>query len=151
MKLNKQNHLDDSFSVLRKAQKERGPVVVPDFYRCIICDSAAGGNPGLGITAQRMRRIRYTGVIENVMDCVCDKCGVENMKDLGSVARIVCTGCREVVAMVEPFKEKSGFEWKPGGFYHVIDCPSCARGRTLTGSPIVEKIVFYEANGIPYQ
>lgn len=149
MKLGHQDYLDDAFKVLRKAHRERGPIVVPDFYRCIIC-SPPDNERKMGVPADRMRRIRYTGVVSNIMDCVCESCAAANAKDLAKAARIVCVGCREVVAMVEPFKEKNGFVWKPGGFYHVMECPRCAKAKALEGSPIVEKIVFYESEGIPY-
>lgn len=103
-----------------------------------------------GKLSTEMNRIPSTGVVSDVLDCICAACAKDNERELSKVVRIVCAGCREVVMMKEPEKEADGFVWKPGGFYHVSCCPVCAKDRNLVSSPVAERIVFYKQRGIAY-
>lgn len=55
---------------------------------------------------------------------------------------IVCVQCREVVAKLEPYTDKDGFEFKRNRAYHVDACPDCSSGNT--SSMVVEKKIFIQ-------
>lgn len=59
----------------------------------------------------------------NVTDYTCQECRdtFSKMK----VCTIICTGCKDVIARMEPKKDKTGFETKPNQIYHILDCPKC--------------------------
>lgn len=133
----------NAFAVARDRQRKYGDVVIPE--RCV-CQACGNKRP-----LQEMARIPSTRVIANVQDCVCIKCAQADHKEFTKVARIVCIGCKEVVAMVEPFKERTGFQWTAGGFYHVVECPNCSKQFAMKQSHILEKICFYKKSGIPYE
>ncbi len=133
----KAEEFGDALRVIREAGKSKGPVAIPELFTC-----ACGKDKKL----EAMPVIKSTGVVERVVDKVCPEC----RKDYAKMGRIVCCGCREVVALVEPHKEKTGFVFRPGGFYHVLNCPKCV-GRMFEKSDIVEKILFYKDRGIPYE
>ncbi len=84
-----------------------------------------------------------TGVCDAVYN-VCAECVTQAEK----VSHLCCFTCKEVYAHVEPgAKDKSGFKFEPGKFYHSKHCPTC----TTTGkSTIAEMLVFYKRNNIPY-
>lgn len=140
-------------AVLRDRETKQGPVLIPQRKACLLCSPARPKDGNLRLRlAQEMRRIQHTGVVANVMDCVCEKCAVEYAEDLRKLARIVCVGCREVVALLEPFKEpRGGFEWEARRCYHIADCPVCSGDPRQTASHVIEKIQFYKANKIPYE
>lgn len=131
-------------AALRRLSKppEPGMPQVVRRFMCVQCEEAK--------TAEHMNLIPSTGVVGPVLDCVCHLCAAEWRKNLAELSRVVCATCRETVFLVEPHKEKTGFTWKPGGFYHVSVCPCCSSDPELAASPIAEKIAFYKANGIPY-
>ena len=58
-----------------------------------------------------------------VTDYICDEC--RNEFEKMKVCTIVCVGCKDVIARMEPKKDKTGFETKPGNIYHILDCPKC--------------------------
>ena len=58
-----------------------------------------------------------------VTDFICDEC--RKTFDKMKVCIIACLGCKDVIARMEPKKDKTGFETKPGKVYHIIDCPKC--------------------------
>lgn len=64
-------------------------------------------------------------------------------------SRIVCATCRLVVLWVDPHREKSGFEFKRRKSYHIKNCPTCQNG--LQQSQVLEKVVFYKENNIPFE
>lgn len=72
----------------------------------------------------------------------------EHLQSLRECSRVVCPRCKTIVLLLEPFKDKHGFEFKKGAVYHVEACPICRPG--LLKSAIVEKIVFYKQRGILY-
>jgi hypothetical protein len=67
------------------------------------------------------------------IDSVCVKCAPL----FKGLAKIVCLTCRQVVACVQPHKDASGFEFKPGAYYHVAVCPTCTP--TVASSALLEK------------
>ena len=97
-----------------------------------------------------MPLIKHTGIVGPVVDCLCRCCHKEHGPEFARLVRVVCAGCREVVAVVSPGKERSGFVWREGGYVHVAECPACTRNPELRESPIAEKLAFYKRNGIPY-
>lgn len=128
--------------VLRDRQKRYGDVVIPKKKKCQAC--------GKALTIDKMARIPYTGVVRNVMDCVCTSCSIDYATELKNVPRLACAGCREIIAILEPGKEsRGGFVWEGGKCYHVAECPACNR-KCANGSPVIEKLLFYKRNGIPY-
>jgi hypothetical protein len=133
----------NAFGVIRELQRKFGTVAIPDRTVCQACRNKK--------QAQEMARIATTGAVTNVQDCICLACAKENLKEFSRIARIICAGCREVVAMVEPFKEPNGFIWRPGAYYHAAECPVCTKRFSLTKSYIAEQIWFYKKYGIPYE
>lgn len=63
-------------------------------------------------------------------------------------ARVVCPRCKILTLLLPPHRDPHGFEMRPRGHYHVERCPRCVPGTTQ--APIIEKLVFYRARGIPY-
>jgi len=84
-----------------------------------------------------------TGVIQ-VIDVTCKDCAELN-KDK---AIIVCCGCHVPVVWVDPHKEKNGFEFKKGKYYHTRACPTCDEG--ITSSTVLEQVLYCKKMGIPY-
>ncbi len=140
--LRQRDHLAHKFAVARERQAKVGTVAIPQRSVCLICKKHK--------PVTDMVRIPTTGVVKGVMDCFCSACAKEHPKEVSALARIVCAGCREVVAAVEPFVERTGFPWVAGRFYHVSECPVCSKKLGLTESQIAEKICFYKSRGIPY-
>ena len=75
---------------------------------------------------------------------VCAPC----VRDWAPFARIVCLNCRDLVGVMSPGKERTGFVWERGKHYHVERCAVCTPG--LQAAPVLEKILFYRVNNIPY-
>jgi len=75
-------------------------------------------------------------------DRTCDDC----KKLVKGLCPIVCVGCKEVIAYLQPGKDEDGFIRERGKTYHVKDCPQCNPSRfskTKDGSSILaEKAVF---------
>ena len=81
---------------------------------------------------------------------VCRDCPNKAREEVRKLCAIVCAGCREVVAYIEPYREKrTGFEWVAGRCYHVAKCPSCV-GRIFHRSSVIEQNLFYKKHGFPY-
>jgi hypothetical protein len=140
--------LTQAIMALRALDKLRGgvaPLIIPPhrLYRCASCNQRK--------KLEAMHMIETTGVVNKVVDCLCLGCWYSNKKEASAMARVVCASCREVVAAVDPHKEKSGFIWKPGSCSHIARCPVCSDDPEMKASPIAEKIAFYKANGIPYE
>lgn len=128
--------------VLRERQRRYGDVVIPQRKLCQGC--------GKRIEISKMPVVPHTGAVRNAADCLCESCRREYADEIRKVGRLVCVGCREVLALVEPGKEKrGGFVWEPGRCYHVANCPACAKEK-IDHSPVVEKLMFYTREGIPY-
>jgi ribosomal protein S27AE len=72
----------------------------------------------------------------------------EALREFPKHARVVCPKCKILTLLMPPHKDQHGWEFKPGAHYHVERCPRCVPG-TLK-APIIEKLVFYKAMGIPY-
>jgi hypothetical protein len=84
-----------------------------------------------------------TGVVRAVNN-VCLKC----TEDAKQVAHLCCTNCKEVFNHSEPFQEKTGFSYEAGKYYHTMECPHCS---SAEGGLVIEKILYYKKNGIPYE
>lgn len=126
--------------IVRRRMEKSGSVAVPKAIRCAC---------GMLRDQAKMPRIPTTGVVKGVVSLICAGCPAE--RELAKHAKLVCAGCREVLGFVEPGKEKKGgFEWLPGRYYHVPNCPSC-KGVGVKSSPVIEKIIFYKERGIPYE
>lgn len=81
--------------------------------------------------------LRDSGVVK-YLDNICDGC--PHQKSESKMAVIVCVGCRQVVARMDPFKDKTGFEFKSGKVYHVDMCPTCGN---VAESTIIEKHIYH--------
>lgn len=79
--------------------------------------------------------IRDSGVLKYV-DNVCPDCAGQDK----GMARIICAGCRTVVARMAPHKDKNGFKVEAGKCYHVDQCPGC--NPKLEKSMIIEKVIY---------
>lgn len=79
-----------------------------------------------------------TGVVMALND-VCKGCkqGEEIDKNY---ARIVCRKCKRVLARITPAKDKTGFTFKAGKNYHVIECGRCTPG--VERCYIIEKVLW---------
>jgi hypothetical protein len=84
-----------------------------------------------------------------VRDVLCNSCAIEHAKELAPLYRIVCVGCKEVVDVREPGPPQAGFVFERGGIYHIANCARCMKG--LKKSQILEMVLFYKRNGIPYE
>lgn len=109
--------------------------ILPEYLRCPGCTEL--------VSIDSTRQVN-TGVIR-IMDCVCTSC----RKGLTGKSRIACVTCRQLVGFLDPHKDKTGFEFKPDKYYHVRNCPSCAKD--IDKAQIVEKIIYYQKNNIPYE
>lgn len=69
---------------------------------------------------------------------VCRSC-VEGRKLDRETARIVCVGCRRVVARVAPCKDTTGFRFEANRCYHIQSCPVC--NSDVKESHILEKVL----------
>jgi hypothetical protein len=135
-------HYGEALRIMRERDAEVGTVAVPKRRKC----------PGCGVyfDIPDFSRIGYTGAVAGALDVVCKSCALVHGKTLAKLCRIVCVGCREVVHIMEPGKERCGFVWEPGACYHVTECPVCSKTQALKKSPVVELILFYKTNKIPY-
>jgi hypothetical protein len=89
-------------------------------------------------------RIIDSGIIK-ALEPLCPECA----KTFTDQARVVCIPCKMVVLWVDPHKENTGFEFKRKHVYHVEACPVCREGTTQT--KVLEKVVFFKENNIPYE
>jgi predicted Zn-ribbon and HTH transcriptional regulator len=85
-----------------------------------------------------------TGVCKAIYN-VCQEC----VKHAEKVSHLCCFTCKEIYAHIEPGKkDKTGFEFQPGKFYHSKHCPQCSdKGK----SHIAEMLVYFKKNNIPYK
>jgi hypothetical protein len=79
----------------------------------------------------------------NYIDLLCGDC----RKEFKGFPRLVCLGCRELVAFIKPGKEPTGFVFEPGRHYHVVSCPKC--DNDVRSSQVLEHENFCRANRIP--
>lgn len=85
-----------------------------------------------------------TGVC-NALYNVCQECIAHAEK----VSHLCCFTCKEVYAHTEPgAKDKTGFVFQPGKFYHSKHCPQCSSNGK---SHIAEMLVYFKKNKIPYK
>lgn len=136
------NSLKPKLGLLIERQKAAGTVEIKPRITC---------GCGRRRLFQDMITAPYTGAVANVVTMLCKNCPAAERKELLRHSRLVCAGCKEQIAFIEPGKDpKDGFVWEPGKWYHVNECPSCA-GADLKTSVIVEKILFYERTGRRYK
>lgn len=93
--------------------------------------AACGANTYLGDFA-----IYDSQVIPSVVSPVCRDCN----KELEDKAKLVCCACRTIIGWIDPHKDKDGFIFGKGSFYHIQACPCCTPG--LDKSDIIEKVLY---------
>lgn len=138
-----------ALEIVRERSERYGEVVIPE--RRVGC-----GDCGKHFDVATMPRFRSSGVVGPVMDILCKDCGEREWRSKGyRHPRLVCVGCREVVKVFDVPKsgkllDDHGFSWDINRFYHVQECPSCAK-RALRCSEILEKVAFFKKRGIPFR
>lgn len=105
------------------------------FFVCKSC--------GKRIPLSQMKTIK-SKVKDNILDPICDEC--RNVFNKAKVITIVCLGCNEVIARMEPKKYKTGFETKSGNIYHILDCPKCNPDKyskmKVQSAPLIEEQIY---------
>lgn len=138
-----------ALEIVRERSERYGEVVIPE--RRVRC-----GDCGKHFDVALMPRFRSSGVVGPVRDILCKDCGDREWRTKGfRYPRLVCVGCREVVRVFDVTKsgrleDDHGFSWDVNKFYHVQECPSCAK-RAIRSSEILEKVAFFKRHGIPYR
>jgi DNA-directed RNA polymerase subunit RPC12/RpoP len=100
---------------VEKAAELLGPQSVQEgFYTCKTCGKKVNRSDII---------IIEDPIVGHATDPICAECKAEF--DKMKVSTIVCIGCKEVIARVEPKKYTTGFEMKAGHIYHIADCPVC--------------------------
>jgi uncharacterized membrane protein len=137
-----------ALEIVLERQERYGEVVIPERrVKCADC--------GKHFDFVIMPRFRSSGIVAPVVDVLCKACGDREWRTKGfRYPRLVCVGCKEVVMVFDvpksgKLKDDHGFTWDINRFYHVQECPRCAK-RAIRSSEIIEKIVFYKKHGIPY-
>ena len=87
-------------------------------------------------------RIHSTDFIKGVTDCLCRECEPQYRR----MAYIVCIRCKSVVSRIQPMSFKSGFQLRPGAFYHTNACPECVKN--LSTSVILEQHFYEKERGV---
>lgn len=87
-----------------------------------------------------------TPKVKGCIAYLCDKCWEEFKKLQPKVPVFVCKKCHQFLYVTEPTKiPRTGFEYKAGHFYHLLDCPNCNpefyKNRTVM-APIEEAIEY---------
>jgi hypothetical protein len=103
-------------------------------HRACICDKL--------LNAAEHTARRYSGIV-NFEECFCPDC----RKEFEVFVRVVCLGCKTLVALQKPGKVATGFEFKRGTCVHVEKCPACADG--LTAVPVLEHLRYCRSQGMP--
>jgi hypothetical protein len=85
-----------------------------------------------------------TGVVQ-ARNNVCADCK-EGRREDRKLSRIVCVGCRAVVARMVPHKDVDGFVFEADRNYHIERCSVCSEG--LTESLLLEKKIWQRRRGI---
>lgn len=89
--------------------------VIDGFFTCKVC--------GKQTPLTEIKHIN-TRVVNNVVDATCKEC--RRQFNLEQLCKIVCVGCKEVIALVPPKKDpKTGFTMHPNTTYHIMHCPKC--------------------------
>lgn len=86
-----------------------------------------------------------TGYLK-VIDRTCPNCEKDMPKDW---ARVICIGCKEVVARIKPGTNNRGFKIEPYKSYHIEDCPRCNPDKynnKVVESRLIEEIVWSKRN-----
>lgn len=148
LSLSDKNLVGKALEIVRDREKRYGAVIIPE--RRVPCADC-----GEYFDFVLMPRFRSSGIVAPVVDVLCKDCGDREWRTKGfRYPRLVCAGCREVVKVFDvprsgKLKDDHGFCWEVNKFYHVQECPRCAK-RAIRSSQIIEKILFYKKHGIPY-
>lgn len=118
---------------MKTRHEDLPPLLNPNNGRCVMCN----------ILLPLKNMPVYNSGIVMVQEPLCKECA----KTLKDQSKIACVTCREVVLWVDPHKEKTGFIFQPRKIYHIKSCPTCS---DVTQSRVLEKVVYYEKNKIPY-
>lgn len=132
-----------SIPELKHALKAMGPVSDEDKPPLLNPNNGQCKHCGVFLPMKDMP-IHYTG-ITYVQEPLCGECR-ETFRDQ---ARIACINCREVILWADPHRDPSGFTFEKRKIYHVQKCPTC--DENVTQSRILEKVLYYEENNIPYE
>ena len=128
--------LEDIFSKLPPVDsKDLPPLLNPNNGQCEMC--------------KKFLPLKDMPVVNTGIVLAQEPLCVECQQTLKDQARIACTSCRLVVLWVDPHKEPSGFEFQRRKIYHIKHCPFCTKG--LQKAQVLEKIVFYRENNIPFE
>ena len=112
-------------------------------YTCKVCGKR---------TSLSNLKIFDTPVVKGVTAFLCPDCWklIEDNK----LWKIVCIGCKEFKQAQEPgINPKNGFEFKPGGTYHMLECPSChpehfdfsnKKPGDVVALPLIEELIYDE-------
>jgi ribosomal protein S27AE len=128
--------LEELFNSLPPVEdKHLPPLLNPNNGQCVFCKKFA---------PMRFMPIINTGIVI-AQEPLCPAC-VDTFKEQ---SRIVCVKCKLVVLWVDPHKDNTGFTFHRRKSYHIKECPTCAPG--ITQAQVLEKLVYYKANNIPFE
>lgn len=139
--MNDNDRFTECFEIARKRQETHG---TPEFIKTAWCGHCKKSKPH-----GEFHKFS-TDLVKDVRDEVCLPCAVEFKKEQDKLCKLVCCGCKETVRTFQPKPGAAGFNFEPGGKYHVANCPVCSDKVEKT-SQIIEMIWFYNSRGIPYQ
>lgn len=81
--------------------------------------------------------VHWTGVAQ-VRDLLCRSCATAMLRQ---TCHLVCLNCKVVFTRMQPFKDRTGFVFQAGTFYHMPDCPRCqplVEGTTQKALKVIE-------------
>ena len=85
----------------------------------------------------------WTGQV-HALNNVCKDC----TKEASKLATLVCVACKQVVGRLTPHKDKTGFVFEAGKFYHIDFCGTCNVERSRNHpSIIIEPYLFQKRLG----
>ena len=121
--------IDLALNIFSTPLEKKDPVVVTNTTEKCIC--------GKIVSIDKLESVN-TGVVMALND-VCKGCkqGEEIDKNY---ARIVCRKCKRVLARIKPVQDKTGFTFKAGKSYHVVECGRCTPG--VEKCYIIEKVLW---------
>jgi len=128
--------------IARKRDEEVGTILVPQMRKCSCCSKKK--------TLEFFPRLAPTALTRGSMDIICDVCAKAYAAELKQLCRLVCAGCSEVITIFQPGAARGGFVFRSGGVYHVANCPVC-KDPPPKKSTVLEMILFYRENNIPYE
>ncbi len=80
-----------------------------------------------------------TGVLK-AFDHICAGC--DRLRDMAGMAKIVCVGCRQVIARIDPYTTPSGFNIRKDRCYHIQKCDAC--DPEATHAQLIEETIWLQ-------